>query len=129
MKVLLVDDSSTMRKIQRRALSKMGIEDITDCANGLEAIEELKANASQYDLMLCDVNMPEMDGFSTLKQVRMMPETKSLPVIMCTSVAEKDQVLKAIKAGANNYVVKPFKPDDLQSKIQATMEKLGKSIT
>jgi len=126
MKVLLVDDSSTMRKIQRRTLIKMGIEDITECGNGLEAINELQANPDKYDLMLCDVNMPEMDGFSTLKKVRMMPATCKLPVIMCTSVAEKDQVLKAIKAGANNYVVKPFKPDDLEAKIKATMEKAGK---
>ena len=124
MKVLLVDDSTTMRKIQRRSLAQMGVSDITEAGNGLEALEILGTNEDGFDLVICDVNMPELDGISTLKRIRQTPAVSSLPVIMCTSVAEKDQVLNAIKAGANNYIVKPFRPDDLQQKVGATMKKV-----
>lgn len=123
MKVLLVDDSTTMRKIQKRTLAQMGVEDIFEAANGAAALKILEEQ-TDIELMLCDVNMPEMDGFETLDNVRKNAATAKLPVIMCTSVAEKDQVLRAIKAGANNYIVKPFKPDDLKEKIEATLAKV-----
>lgn len=123
MKVLLVDDSSTMRKIQRRALNEMNITDITEAGNGKEALEKLKEMQYAVTLVLLDVNMPEMNGIETLKAIRSLPETKQLPVIMCTSVAEKTQVLEAIKAGASNYVVKPFQTEDLKQKIEATLGK------
>ena len=129
MKVLLVDDSMTMRKIQKRALAAMGIEDIIEAANGREALAQIAEHKGEFDFILCDINMPEMDGIETLTRIRENPETKKLPVIMCTSVAEKSQVLNAIKAGASSYVVKPFRPDDLKGKIEAVMTKIGKPIT
>ena len=123
MKVLLTDDSTTMRKIQRRVLTAMGIEDVTEASNGKEALEKLKEANYDFTFLLLDINMPEMNGMETLKQIRSNPDSAHLPVIMCTSVAEKSQVLDAIKAGASNYVVKPFQPDDLKKKIEQTLSK------
>ena len=123
MNVLLTDDSTTMRKIQRRVLTDMGITDVTEAGNGKECLEKLKEANYNFTFLLLDINMPEMNGIDTLKQIRATKESAALPVIMCTSVAEKSQVLEAIKAGASNYVVKPFQPDDLKQKIEATLGK------
>ncbi len=123
MKVLLTDDSSTMRKIQRRALNEMGITDIIEAGNGKEAIAKLQELNYDVTLLLLDINMPEMNGLETLKALRATPQAAKLPIIMCTSVAEKSQVLEAIKAGASNYVVKPFQTEDLKQKIEATLGK------
>ncbi|MCJ8329431.1 MAG: response regulator [Lentisphaeria bacterium] len=121
MKVLLVDDSSTMRKIQKRMLIAMDITDITEAGNGKEALIKLKEANYEFTFILCDINMPEMSGMETLKKIRSMPQTEKLPVIMCTSVAEKSQVMEAIKAGASNYIVKPFKAEDLEEKVNAVL--------
>ncbi|OGV66182.1 MAG: hypothetical protein A3K19_19460 [Lentisphaerae bacterium RIFOXYB12_FULL_65_16] len=121
MKIILTDDSNTMRKIQRRVLTEMGIVDVLEAGNGAEALKLLKEQNYQIDLMLCDINMPEMDGIETLDRIRQIPEAANIPVIMCTSVADKDQVIRAIKAGAKGYVVKPFRPEDLQKKIEAVV--------
>ena len=123
MKVLLIDDSSTMRKIQKRVLETMGITDIIEAGNGKEALEKLKENNNDFTFVLCDINMPEMNGMETLKAIRTNPDTAKLPVIMCTSVAEKGQVMEAIKAGATNYLVKPFQPEELQNKINTVLGK------
>ena len=123
MKVLLTDDSTTMRKIQRRVLTAMGIEDVVEASNGKEALDKLKELNYQVTFVLLDINMPEMNGMETLKVIRSTPASAQLPVIMCTSVAEKSQVLDAIKAGASNYVVKPFQPEDLKKKIEQTLSK------
>ena len=118
MKVLLIDDSTTMRKIQRRALSSLGIDDIDEAANGKEGLEKLKETSYGYNLVMLDMNMPEMSGLETLTAVRADPNSNNIPIVMCTSVADKSQVMDAIKAGASNYVVKPFTPEDLQNKVQ-----------
>jgi two-component system chemotaxis response regulator CheY len=124
MRILLVDDSSTMRKIQRRVLTEMSPEyDIVEAGNGKEALEKLKEFNFQFGLVLCDINMPDLNGMETLKAIRSMPETLKLPIIMCTSVAEKGQVMEAIKAGATNYLVKPFQPEDLKNKISTVLSK------
>ena len=117
MKVLLIDDSTTMRKIQRRALSTLGIEDVDEAANGREGVDKLQATNYAYNMVLLDMNMPEMGGMEVLKTVRADPDSNNIPIIMCTSVADKELVLEAIKSGASNYVVKPFTPEDLQKKI------------
>lgn len=117
MKVLLIDDSTTMRKIQRRALSSLGIENVEEASNGKEGLEKLQAENYGYNIVLLDMNMPEMGGMEVLKNVRADPASNNIPIIMCTSVADKEQVMEAIKSGASNYVVKPFTPEDLQKKI------------
>lgn len=121
MKVLLTDDSSTMRKIQKRVLAGMDITDVLEASNGKEALELISQH--KFDFVLLDVNMPEMNGMETLKTIRGNPDSAKLPVIMCTSVADKGQVMEAIKAGATNYLVKPFQPEDLQKKIESTFNK------
>ena len=118
MKVLLIDDSTTMRKIQRRALSALGIENVEEASNGREGVDKLQAENYGYNMVLLDMNMPEMGGMEVLKTVRADPKSNNIPIIMCTSVADKEQVMEAIKSGASNYVVKPFTPEDLQKKIQ-----------
>ena len=124
MRVLLIDDSSTMRKIQKRVLVDMdGLDEIVEAGNGKEALELLAKYNNEFAFILCDINMPEMSGMETLRAIRGNPATEKLPVIMCTSVAEKSQVLDAIKAGASNYVVKPFRPEDLKGKIEAVLNK------
>lgn len=121
MRVLLVDDSGTMRKIQKRLLLEAGVasDDVFEAGNGKEALKTLEEFNFEFNLVLCDVNMPEMNGLETLTAIR--ARTKAVPVIMCTSVAEKATVMEAIKLGANNYLVKPFAQDNFISKIKAIL--------
>lgn len=121
MKILLVDDSRTIRNIQKNTLKTLGLTDVTEAADGLEALSCL-AN-EKPDLMLVDWNMPNMDGITLIRKVR--ESDKALPIIMVTTEAEKSRVLEAVKAGVNNYVVKPFTAETLSEKIQQTMAKCG----
>ena len=123
MKVLLVDDSNTMRKIQKRTLGQMGVDagDVSEAQNGIEALKILDEKEYKFDIILCDINMPEMNGLETVSAIRANPLGKTVPVIMCTSVAEKGTVVEAVKAGATNYLVKPFSPDDLKDKVEKAL--------
>ena len=121
MKILLVDDSRTIRNIQKNTLATMGHTDVLEAADGVEALAVLAK--TKPDLVLVDWNMPNMDGITLIRKVR---ETdKALPLIMVTTEAEKTRVMEALKAGVNNYVVKPFTADTLSEKIDATLAKLG----
>jgi len=111
----------TMRRIQRRVLVAMGHDDIIEAETGKQGLARIVENNFQIDLILCDINMPEMSGIETLIRLRAHPQTKQIPVIMCTSVSEKGQVLQALKAGANSYIVKPFAPDVLRQKIESVL--------
>jgi two-component system chemotaxis response regulator CheY len=114
---MLVDDSQTMRRIQKTQLNGMGINDIVEASNGEEGLAMLKS-AWPIDMVLLDWNMPVMDGITFLKKVRAEAGYKSMKIIMCTSEAEKMRVVEAIKAGANNYIIKPFTPESLKEKLQ-----------
>ncbi len=116
MKLLLVDDSNTMRRIQKTQLENLGVKDIIEAENGAVALEKLADNMP-VDLILLDWNMPVMDGITFLKNVRSNNAYKDVKVVMCTSESEKPRVIEALKAGANNYVVKPFTPDALKEKL------------
>lgn len=116
MKLMLVDDSTTIRRIQRNVLEKIGIKDIVEASDGQDALNKL--SESPVDLILLDWNMPKMDGFTFLKTIRGMDKFKSVKVIMCTSESEKTKIVDAIKAGANSYVVKPFTPEILEEKLR-----------
>jgi len=121
MKILLVDDSRTIRNIQKNVLAQLGHTD-TDIAEAADGVEALKALASDRpDLVLIDWNMPNMDGLTLVQKIR--EKDKELPLIMVTTEAEKSRVLDAIKAGVNNYVVKPFTAEALSSKIEQTLAK------
>lgn len=116
MKILLVDDSNTMRRIQKTQLSNLGISEIVEAENGQDALDKLSANMP-IDVVMLDWNMPIMDGFTCLEEIRKNGSYGSVKVIMCTSESEKEKVMQAIKAGANNYIVKPFTPDALKEKL------------
>lgn len=116
MKMLLVDDSNTMRRIQKTQLTNLGVSDIIEAENGSDALDKLATNMP-IDIVMLDWNMPVMDGFTCLTKIREKPEYKGVKVIMCTSESEKEKVMQAIKAGANNYIVKPFTPEALKEKL------------
>lgn len=119
MKIMLVDDSRTMRNIQKNVLAQLGHTEIVEAADGEEALKVAEAESPQ--LILLDWNMPKMDGLTFLKAFR--AKNKETPIIMVTTEAEKSRVIEAIKAGVNNYVIKPFTPDILQTRITETLEK------
>ncbi len=120
MKILLVDDSRTIRNIQKNVLKQLGYEDIVEAEDGVVALA--KFNEQTPDLALVDWNMPNMDGITLIRKIREF--NKRVPLIMCTTEAEKSRVLEAIKAGVNNYVVKPFTVESLGEKIKQTMSKV-----
>lgn len=123
MKILLVDDSRTIRNIQKNVLAQLGHTD-TDIVEAADGVEALKALASDRpDLVLIDWNMPNMDGLTLVQKIR--EKDKGLPLIMVTTEAEKSRVLEAIKAGVNNYVVKPFTAEALSAKIEQTLAKVS----
>ncbi len=122
MKILLVDDSRTIRNIQKNTLKTLGHTEVLEAADGLEALVCLGDN-KDVELVLVDWNMPNMDGLTLVTKIR---ETdKALPLIMVTTEAEKSRVLQAVKAGVNNYVVKPFTAETLSEKIAQTMTKVA----
>jgi len=121
MKILLVDDSRTMRNIWKKILAKMDGAEITEAEDGVQGLSCVEGQGP-FDLILLDWNMPNMDGITLLKKIR---EKKILtPVIMVTTEAEKPRIIEAIKAGASNYMVKPFTPDALYGKIEETLKKV-----
>ncbi|MEM7576148.1 MAG: response regulator [Planctomycetota bacterium] len=117
MKVLLVDDSKTMRNIQRGILGQLGYQEVEEAVDGQDALD--KVASFSPDLILLDWNMPNMDGLTFAKQYR--GSGARTPIIMVTTEAEKSRVVEAIKAGVNNYVVKPFTPNVLGERIQETL--------
>lgn len=121
MRVMLVDDSKTIRRIQRSILEQLGYTEIDEACDGQDALSRVAA--FEPALILLDWNMPNMDGLTFLKAFRQ--RDKVTPVIMVTTEAEKSRVIEAIRAGVNNYVVKPFTPDTLQQRIKETLAKVG----
>ena len=116
MHVLVVDDSKTIRSILRAYLTKWGFE-VTEAVNGADALARLK-QMPHADLVLVDWNMPEMDGLSFLRAVRADPGYDALPLMMVTTNCELDQVSKALDAGANEYIMKPFTGDMIKEKLE-----------
>jgi two-component system, chemotaxis family, chemotaxis protein CheY len=116
MKILVVDDSATMRRIIKTLLNGLGITDILEAGNGEEGVAALKNNMP-VDIMMLDWNMPVMDGLTCLKAVRADATFKAVKIVMCTSESEKTKVVEALKEGANNYVVKPFTPEIVKEKL------------
>jgi len=119
MKALVVDDSAVMRKVLIGALGRANINEVDQAADGAEAVQAVQQN--EYDIILMDWNMPNMLGIDALKAIREMGKT--MPIIMVTTEAEKSRVLEALKAGATNYVIKPFEPNTIVGKIQEVLNK------
>lgn len=114
MKVLLADDSGTMRTIQKRCLNKLGVEDVVEAEDGRQALELFEK--ATFDIVLSDWNMPNMDGLTLLTEIRR--RNKDVPVVMVTTEAERSRVVAAIQAGCSDYLVKPFTPDGLKEKLE-----------
>jgi two-component system chemotaxis response regulator CheY len=119
MKMLLVDDSRTMRNILKKILESFGNVEFTEANDGLEALKAIEGNPQGFNLILIDWNMPNMDGITLVGRIRQAD--KKTPLIMVTTESEKPRILEAIKAGANNYALKPFTPDILLQKVRQTL--------
>jgi two-component system chemotaxis response regulator CheY len=115
MKVLVVDDFATMRRIVKGVLKQLGFSDIIEAENGSSALDELKKE--NVGLIVSDWNMPKMTGLDLLKAVREDENLKSIPFIMVTAEGQKENVLEAVKAGVSNYIVKPFTPETFNEKL------------
>ncbi len=116
MKFLVVDDSSTMRRIIKNSLQRIGFEDVVEAEHGKEGLEKLAG----VDIILTDWNMPEMDGLEFVKNVR--AQNPKIPILMVTTNAAKDDIITALKNGVNNYIVKPFTPETLKEKVEAILK-------
>jgi two-component system, chemotaxis family, chemotaxis protein CheY len=119
MRVLVVDDSSTMRRIIINTLKKIGCDDTCEAGDGLEALKSLADTPA--DMVVTDWNMPEMTGPEFVRALRAMPDLAKIPVLMVTTQAAKEDVIVALKAGVNDYLVKPFTPDALKDKLQSLL--------
>ena len=120
MKLLVVDDSSTMRRIIKNTLARLGHKDILEGEDGVVGWSQLDANPD-VEMLITDWNMPEMNGLELVKKVRADARFKELPIIMVTTEGGKAEVITALKAGVNNYIVKPFTPQVLKEKLAAVM--------
>lgn len=118
MKILLIDDSGTMRKIQRNVLASMGYNDIVEAEDGEDAIRKMKEHNFAIDLILCDWNMPKMDGITFVKKINAVPNLAKIPILMVTTEGEKSKVVEAVQAGARGFVVKPFTKELLSTRIK-----------
>jgi two-component system chemotaxis response regulator CheY len=119
MRVLVVDDSTTMRRIIINTLNRLGHEDIVEAANGREGLERLTELAGAVDLIITDSNMPEMSGLDFVRAVRGVESMRALPVLMITTNASREDIVQARQAGVNDYIVKPFTPEVFRDKILA----------
>ena len=122
MKVLVVDDYSTMRRIIRNLLSQIGYSDVEEAVDGQDALNKLRSGVN-FGLVISDWNMEPMTGYDLLREVRADDKLKGLKFIMVTAESKTDNVVAAKKAGVDNYIVKPFNAATLQSKINAVLEK------
>jgi two-component system chemotaxis response regulator CheY len=121
-RALIVDDSSVMRKIVERSLRQAGIDlkQVLEAGNGAEALTVLQDNS--VDLILCDINMPVMDGLEFVKQLSGVANAKNVPVVMITTEGSESHVLQALSSGARGYIRKPFTPDQVREHVIPVLE-------
>ncbi len=122
MKILIVDDFSTMRRIVKNLLRDLGFTNTHEADDGLTALPMLETG--NFDFLVTDWNMPGMTGFDLLKNCRADPKLKDLPILMVTAEAKREQIVAAAQAGVNGYVVKPFTAAVLKEKIEKIFERL-----
>jgi len=120
LKLLVVDDSSTMRRIIKNTLARLGYKDVLEGADGVEGWNQMDTNPD-IEMLITDWNMPEMNGLELVKKVRADERFVDIPIIMVTTEGGKAEVITALKAGVNNYIVKPFTPQVLKEKLGAVM--------
>jgi len=120
MKILVVDDSSTMRRIIKNTLNHLGYKDLLEAEDGVQGWDALCANGD-IGVLVTDWNMPNMNGLELVKKVRAEAKYIDMPIIMVTTEGGKSEVITALKAGVNNYIVKPFTPQVLKEKLEAVL--------
>ena len=123
-KILVVDDFPTMRRIIRNLLKELAFVNVDEAEDGAIGLEKLKVG--NYGLVVSDWNMPNMDGLAMLQAIRADPATAKIPVLMVTAEAKKENIIAAAQSGANGYVVKPFTAITLEEKITRIFEKIAK---
>lgn len=122
MKILIVDDFSTMRRIIKNLLRDLGFTNTDEADDGQTALPKLESG--NFDFLVTDWNMPGMQGIDLLKAVRAHPDLKDLPVLMVTAESKREQIIEAAQAGVNGYVVKPFTAQTLKEKIDKIFERI-----
>ncbi|MDT8893185.1 chemotaxis response regulator CheY [Halomonas sp. I1] len=123
MSILVVDDFPTMRRIVRSLLKELDFTNVEEAEDGQDALNKLRAG--NFEFVVSDWNMPNLDGLEMLKQIREDEALKALPVLMVTAEAKKENIIAAAQAGASGYVVKPFTAATLEEKLNKIFEKLG----
>jgi len=123
LKILVVDDFSTMRRIVRNLLKELGYTNVDEAEDGVVALQKLKGGNFQF--VVTDWNMPNMTGIELLKGIRADVALKSLPVLMITAEAKKENIIEAAQSGASGYIIKPFTAATLEEKLNKIFEKFG----
>jgi two-component system chemotaxis response regulator CheY len=124
MKFLIVDDFSTMRRIVRNLLKEIGYAQADEAEDGVVGLAKLRTG--HFDFVVCDINMPNMNGLEMLRQVRADAALKDIPVLMVTAEAKKEDIINAAQCGASGYIVKPFTRATLEEKLTKIIEKMTK---
>lgn len=123
MKILIVDDFSTMRRIIKNLLRDLGFNNTHEADDGTTALPMLRSGG--FDFLITDWNMPGMQGIDLLRAVRADPQMKAMPVLLVTAEARRDQIVLAAEAGVNGYIVKPFTAQTLKEKIEKIFERIA----
>lgn len=123
LRFLIVDDFSTMRRIVRNLLKESGYTDAEEAEDGVAALQKLRNG--RFDFVVSDINMPNMNGFELLTQIKQDDKLKHLPVLMVTAEARKEDIVAAAQGGAAGYIVKPFTKATLEEKVALILKKLG----
>lgn len=127
LRILVVDDFPTMRRIVRNLLGELGYENITDADDGTTALAELKRSEEPYGLVVTDWNMPQMSGLELLRAIRAHEKLRTLPVLMVTAEAKREQIIEAAQAGVNGYIIKPFTAETLRDKLAKIFERVERA--
>lgn len=125
LKILVVDDFSTMRRIVKNLLNELGFSDITEADDGKTALPLLQSG--QFDFVITDWNMPGMPGIELLRHIRADERLKGIPVLMVTAEAQREQIIEAAKAGVSGYIVKPFTGVTLKEKLDKIFERYAQA--
>lgn len=123
MKILIVDDFATMRRIIRNLLKELGYENCEEAEDGVYGLA--KAKSGDFQFVVSDINMPNMNGFDMLEGIRKHAPTATLPVLMVTAEARKEDIVRAAQLGASGYIVKPFTKGTLEEKLNKILAKMA----
>ncbi len=127
LKILIIDDFELVRVMLKSALKDLGYSDFAEAENGLEGwakLEDASKTGAPFHIVLCDWNMPEMNGLEFLEKCRAVKKYKDLPIIIVTAEAEQEQIVIALKKGASDYIIKPFSPEMLEKKLKKAVTEI-----